>query len=417
MSRADGEVLVVGAGLAGLMCAATLRTRGVEVSVLEAGADVGGRVRTDEIDGHLCDHGFQLINPRYPAVARFIDTDALRLRPFAAGVAVRREDRLAILADPRRNPGLVLETLRSGLLRPAELARLAAWAAPSLGPVDRMLRGEDATLSASLDAAHVSGPLRTEVLERFLAGVLADDTGATSAHFVRLLLRSFLLGTPAVPAGGMQDLPRQLAARLGRPVELGVRVEFVTAARGSGDVNVVTDTGARTARAVVVATDLPAAAGLGGSPDRPDVAMRGLRTWWFSTTDPVRSRGLLRVDGTGGPILNTAVMTDAAPTYAPPGRVLIEATTLLPTEADEAAVRRELARIWDTSTTGWELVVRHDVPRALPVQAPPLQRRRPVSLGGGVFVAGDHRDTASIQGALVSGRRAADAVHAALVAA
>jgi hypothetical protein len=111
-------------------------------------------------------------------------------------------------------------------------------------------------------------------------------------------------------------------------------------------------------------------------------------------------------------VVNTAVVSDAAPSYAPPGRRLIQATTLASAPDDEQLVRREVGRLWSTSTARWDLLVRHDVARALPFVPPPLVVRRPVALGEGRFVAGDHRDTSSIQGAMVSGRRAARAVVA-----
>ncbi|WP_406830178.1 FAD-dependent oxidoreductase [Pedococcus sp. KACC 23699] len=399
------DVVVVGAGLAGLTCAVALEARGLDVLVLEAAAEVGGRVRTEVVDGHLCDVGFQLLNPAYPAVRRLVDVDALRLQTFGAGVEVRRGGRgvTALLADPRREPTALLRTLASGLLAPGELAALARWAAPSLGPVRRLLDGPDTSLAESLDRTGVQGPLRREVLEPFLAGVLADDRGETSAAFVRLLLRSFLLGTPGLPAEGMRALPAQLAARLSRPVQVDSRATL-----GAGT-TVRTPDGEVAARAVVVATDVAAAASLDVL--RP-AATNGLRTWWFSTTDPAPTSRWLRVDGARGPVVNTAVVSDAAPTYAPPGRRLVQATTLTTAPDDEGLVRREVGRLWSTSTERWDLLVRHDVGAALPFVAPPLVVRRPVALGGGRFVAGDHRDTSSIQGAMVSGRRAARAVAA-----
>ncbi|MCL8251214.1 FAD-dependent oxidoreductase [Aeromicrobium fastidiosum] len=208
------DVVVVGAGLAGLVCTARLQRLGVDARLLEASDAVGGRVRTDVVDGHLCDVGFQLLNPAYPAVQELVDVDALHLQPFAAGVRVRRGEGAATLGAPRREPRLLASTLRSGLLRPTELAGLARWAAPILGGERRIMRGDDTTLAASLDAAGVRGPLREQVLEPFLAGVLADDTGATSARYARLLIRWFLLGTPALPQDGMRALPAQLATCL-----------------------------------------------------------------------------------------------------------------------------------------------------------------------------------------------------------
>ncbi|SER64845.1 Flavin containing amine oxidoreductase [Pedococcus cremeus] len=420
MSADDADVVVVGAGLAGLACARTLERAGLAVVVLESAPEVGGRVRTELVDGFRCDIGFQLVNPAYPAVRCLVDVDALRLRTFEPGVAVRRHDgpgALAVLADPRRAPRLLPRTVRSawraGYLDPVELFALARWAAPALGSPRSLLSRADTTLAASLDAAGARGALRREVLEPFLAGVLADDTGASSAAFVRLLVRCFLLGTPGVPAGGMGELPRQLAAGLHRPVRCGTAVEEVHAGSGgAGGPSVRTASGPLRSRAVVVATDGPDAGALLGSRllDRRAETMNGLRTWWFAASRAPRPERMLVVDARRGPVVNTAVLSAVAPAYAPPGRSLVQATTLLPTEADERVVRRELDRLWGTSTSDWELVVRHDVARSLPRQLPPLQPRRPVALGDGLFVAGDHRDTASQQGALVSGRRAARAV-------
>jgi glycine/D-amino acid oxidase-like deaminating enzyme len=398
------DVVVVGAGLAGLNCALGLQEKGLTVTVLEAADQVGGRVRTDLVDGFRCDHGFQLLNPSYPAVRRYVDLPALDLQPFAAGVAVGGAAGTTTVADPRREPGLIGRSLLSGYVRPVELARLAAWAAPALGPVPRLLTGSDVSLAESLDQAGVDGHLRHEILEPFLAGVLASTDGSTSAAFVRLLLRAFLLGTPSLPAAGMAALPEQLAARLAEPVRTGVRVELVTG------ISVKTADGELSARAVVVAANPTAALTTARAP-----RMKGLSTYWFAADEAPRADKLLVVDGLrDGPILNTAVVSNVAPSYAPPGRHLIQATTLWPTDATEAEVRIQLTRLYGRSAGAWELIIRHDITEALPEQPAPLAARQPVALGDNLYVAGDHRDTASIQGALVSGRRAANAVAATL---
>jgi predicted NAD/FAD-dependent oxidoreductase len=247
-----------------------------------------------------------------------------------------------------------------------------------------------------------------------LTGVLAESTGSTSATFGKLLIRSFLRGIPGVPAGGMSAIPEQLAAKLAVPVRLRARVTAVSGAAGGPRVD--SDAGPLRPRAVVVATD-PATAGRLLAVPAP--RMKGLTTYWFSTREAPVSHNLLLVEGGGraaGPVVNTAVMSHAAPSYAPAGRHLVQATTLYPEESSEQQVRAQLSRMYRTSTAGWELVLRHDVSGALPEQPPPLRHRQPVDLGAGLFVAGDHRDTASIQGALVSGRRAANAVSAAFAA-
>ncbi|MEO6142353.1 MAG: NAD(P)/FAD-dependent oxidoreductase [Dermatophilaceae bacterium] len=412
------DVLVVGAGLAGLRCAVALTELGREVVVLEAADVVGGRVRTDVVDGFQCDRGFQVLNPAYPAVSRWVDLDALALQPFGAGVMVRRDDGLRVVADPFREPRLLPQTLRSGYLRPGELVALGRWAARVLVNPRAVMRAPDMTLEQSLDAAGVVGRIRQEILDPFLAGVLVDSYGGSSANFAKLLVRMFALGRPGLPQHGMGALPAQLAARLPQ-VQLGTPVESVIAA-GGREVAVVAGGSTWRARAVVVATDPVTAARL---TPLPEPATKGLVTWWFEAPQAPSNLPLLAVDGRRagrmprGPVWNTSVVSVAAPSYAPSGRHLVEATCLLDRpdgDAAEAEVLRHIGEIYGCGTAGWRTIIRHRVPLALPVMPPPLRDRSPVALGEGVFVCGDHRDTPSIQGALVSGNRTAMAIHAAL---
>lgn len=399
------SIVVVGAGLAGLACAQRLTAAGREVVVLEASDAVGGRVRTDLVDGFRCDRGFQLINPAYPVLPRVVDVDQLDLRAFGAGVVVATEQGRSVLADPRREPGLLPAKLRSPVGSLRERVAFVRWALTSLLPVRRLVAGRDRTLAEALDRAGLRGELRAAVLEPFLAGVLADWDGATSATFARLLLRSFLLGSPAVPSTGISRLPELLAASL--PADT-VRLETPVIDVGAQWVRTADEEIA--AEAVVVATSPQAAAGLTGI---PVPRTKALTTFWYTAPQPPSAAKLLHLDGARrGPLVNTAVMTNVAPGYAPAGRVLIAASTVGAdgSDGDERAVRRQAGLVYGVDSGDWELLTRHVIAEALPHQPPPLVLRQPSRLPSGVFVAGDHRDTASIQGALVSGRRAADAI-------
>ncbi len=189
-------------------------------------------------------------------------------------------------------------------------------------------------------------------------------------------------------------------------VRTGVRALGVAPGR------VRTPDGDLAARAVVVATDPATAAELTGI---AVPAAHGLTTFWHVAAEPPTPAAELHVDGDGrGPVVNTVVLSASAPSYSPDGRALV-ATTVLGGSGDagtEAAVRAQLRYVYGADTTRWELLRTHALPRALTAMPPPLDPRRSVALGDGLFVAGDHRDTASSQGALVSGRRAADAVLA-----
>ncbi|MET0297899.1 MAG: FAD-dependent oxidoreductase [Microbacterium sp.] len=408
------DVVVVGAGLAGLRAATRVAGDGLDVVLLEAEDVVGGRQRTDIVDGFLLDRGFQILNPAYPAVRRWVDIEALDLQRFPVGVRVRRQHAGVELRHPLRHPLGIPQTLRSGLVSPRDLAALARWVAPALLRPKAVIAGTDRTLREGWDRAGLRGPLRTEVLEPFLAGVLADDEGLTSDAFARLLVRMFALGAPGVPAAGIGALPAQLArsaAAAGARIRPGLPVRRVRGGGGTVEIDVDGADPLR-ARAVIVAVGPDAVADLLDIPSPPT---RGLQTWWFATDAAPPASALLAVDGRRrGPIVNTVVMSHSAPTYAPPGRHLVQATCLLTGEHSEADVRRQLADIQQVDTRAWELLRRDDIPHALPAQPAPLRVASPARIGERIYVAGDHRDTASIQGALVSGDRVARAVLAAL---
>ena len=404
-SNVDCEVLVIGAGLAGLQCARTLSNAGVDVVVWEAADDVGGRIRTDTVDGFQLDRGFQVLNPAYPAVKKHVDVPALQLQPFGAGAQVRNAAGLTVLAHPVREPLRIPELLTSGYLQPAQLLALARWAGPALGRPQRMMDRPDCSTAQAMDDAGLTGPLR-DVAQAFLAGVVLEDDGSTSANFVRLLLRMFVLGVPGVPSSGMQALPHQIAAGLPAPVCTGMRVLEVQQQRHGAVVHATDGTRAH-AQLVVVAVGAPAAYALLGA---PVPMMQGVVTDWFTMPQSPSTENFLTIDGRGrGPVRNTAVLTNAAPSYAPAGRHLVQASSLLGTGAAPslAEVLRHTGDLYGVSTADWEVVHRHEVPDALPAQRAPLRTRKPMRVSQSVIMAGDHMDTASIQGALVSGERAA----------
>jgi glycine/D-amino acid oxidase-like deaminating enzyme len=403
----DAEVIIVGAGMAGLMCATVLEAAGVEVQVVEAAPEVGGRITTDEVDGFLLDRGFQVLNPAYPAVQEHIDVTALGMQTLGAGVEVLREvGERVVLADPLREPRHLRDTLTSGYLDPRELLALARWAGPSLGPVTALTRAEDRSRARAMDAVGLTGPLR-RVVDGFLSGTVLEDDGSTSNGFIQLLLRMFALGSPGLPRRGMQALPQQLADRLRRPVRTGARVEKVSELGSGAGVHVAGST-ARAAL-VVVATAGPAAEELIGV--RAPVS-KGVVTDWFTMPEAPSDLPMLLVDGRPhpGPIKNTAVISAGAPSYAPAGRPLVQTSVLLPAGTSAlplAEVRRHAAELYGVSTQHWQHVHRHEVAHALPAQPPPLVTRQPLQVSEHIIVCGDHRDTASIQGAMVSGKRAA----------
>lgn len=410
-------MVVVGAGLAGLRCARELARAGLDVVVLEASDGVGGRVRTDRVDGFLLDRGFQVLNDAYPEARRALDLEVLDLRRMDDAVVVRRDGRLHRVPNPLALPAEALTLASTPLLDLGQKVRLGAYAAAAASlPVPTLLGWKEVSAREAWAQAGISEQTVTSVLRPFFAGVVLETDFDTSRHFLDLMMRMFARGRSTVPAAGMQAVPEQLAAglrpgtvRLESPVR---RVHARGVELGGSDEGSTVEAGA-----VVVATDpwtayelLPE---LGVPPES-----RGVTTVYHAA--PVRpgQRSTLVADADGSAVANSIVVSAAAPSYAPEGRALV-ATSVVHHPGrpvpDEADLRGVLAELHEQDTSSWEHLASYDLPAALPAMPAPHPMRRPVRVGEGaerVYVTGDHRDTSSIQGALVSGRRAATAVLA-----
>jgi glycine/D-amino acid oxidase-like deaminating enzyme len=407
------DVLVVGAGLAGLTCAVRLHEAGRRVTVLEASDGVGGRVRTDLVDGYRLDRGFQVLLTGYPAAQRWFRYEDLDLRPFSPGVVIRRGGGFHRLADPFQDPLRSVGAAFSPVVTIPDGLRLLAWRRHVTATAGQVLAtAPQLPTQRLLDRKRFSQAVISSFFQPFLAGTFFDPDMTTSSRVTELVFRSFFRGGVSVPARGMQQLPEQLADRLpAGTVQLGARVEAVR----EGEVAVAGGDPVR-ADHVVVATEGPVASDLLGADTLGHVAPgRGTVTLWYAAErSPIGAPDLvLDADGSG-PANNVAVMSDVAAPYAPEGCSLVAVSTV---GADHGAdvdrdVRRQLTGWYGAEVATWRLLRTDVIPYAQPRQdvadLPTLARE--VRVGERTWVCGDHRDTASIQGALVSGRRCADAI-------
>ncbi|MGW2183349.1 NAD(P)/FAD-dependent oxidoreductase [Streptomyces sp. NPDC001732] len=405
--RRAPDVVVVGAGLSGLVCALDLCRAGWRVILLEASEGVGGRMRTDRQDGFLLDRGFQVFNTSYPQVKRRMDLRSLRLRQFTAGVVAHTSKGPVRLADPTREPSAAGALLTGRVVSSRDLAALAALTVrDAVLPASAVRRREDGSTSAALTRAGVSDAAVADILRPFLSGVFLEDRLETSARFFHLVWRSMVRGTLCLPAQGIGAVPAQLADGLPDGVlRLGTPVAEVT------DTGVLLEDGSEVpARTVVVATDPATATRL--LPDLTVPDTRTVTTYYHAMGRTPMAEPTLMVDSTGA-ILNTCVLSEVAPTYAPRGTALVSTSVLgtdLPGRAQ--AVLCRLAELYGTDTSGWQQVAARTVEGALPAMLPPWPLSRTTRLRPGRYVCGDHRATGSVQGAMASGARAAREVVA-----
>lgn len=398
------DVIVIGAGPAGLAAAHHLIEGGLKVTVLEAAEKAGGRMATDVVDGFRLDRGPHLLNTSDPELYRLPGLRALPLAPLAPGIRIRAAGRGYRIGDTRgaraafssrRAPiGSAFDRARLG----TNLNRLAAT------PPSRLAARAESTAALALTTRGYAPRTVDGFLRPLLAALLCDPELGTSSRVADLALRSFALGRLCLPSGGAARIPERLAAELPPgTIRFGVRADRVSAN------SVGTEDGRELpCRGVVVATDARSAGQL----------LPGLRVPAFhqvtvvhhsAPLPPLREPVLVLDADRLGPVSHSLPVSAIDPSRAPAGRALITSYVLGPPPdgEDDKAVRAHLAELYDTSTDQWELLGMRTDPDAIPAMPAPHDLRRPVRVLSGLYVCGDHRDTSTVQGALASGRRAA----------
>jgi phytoene dehydrogenase-like protein len=380
------EVLIVGAGLSGLNAAIYLESEGIDVTVIEASDRAGGRVASDVINGFICDRGFQLINSQYPALR---ELDVIKELDFIYAprvIEVSLGDRRHALGDPRQAPWTVFDSATGSIGEKFQLLRF--------------ILGHSEDNQSMADALRGTGTCYERVLRPFLQGVFLTDPENVDAHYGQGIIKSFVNGKPGIPRNGVGELSKALGNRISNII-YNTRVDRID------HTLVHTTNGTYTADKILIATDATTATQLLGLTEVPRMA--GCITWYHAVERNPSGSGRLVVDGQRrGPIINSVVMSDISAHYAPIGQHLLSTTTEL--NVTESDVRRHLAIVWGMSTHDWQLIAKYEIPAALPIHNVGRSLSQSLKINDHHFVAGDHRTVPSQQGALFSGRLAAQLI-------
>jgi len=380
------EVLIVGGGLAGLSAAIHLEAAGVEVTVIESSDRAGGRVASDVIDGFICDRGFQLINAQYPAVQELNILKELDFIEAPRVIEVSLGDRRHVIGDPRQVPWTALNKATGTIPEKIALLRFIASRPKPGQSIGQALRN--------------TGTCYERVLRPFLQGVFLTDPDNVDALYGHSIIKSFVSGRPGVPRSGVGELSKALAKRVGNIV-------YETRVDGIEQRSVHTNNGTYTANKILIATDATTATQLLGLTEVPRMA--GCITWYHADAVNPSGSGRLVVDGQRrGPIINSVVMSDISSSYAPANQHLISTTTDL--NVTESDVRRHLAILWGVDTYAWQFIAKYEIPAALPIHNIGRALSQSMKISDHHFAAGDHRTVPSQQGALFSGRLAAQLI-------
>ena len=403
---ASCDVVIVGAGLAGLSASRFLTAAGIDVHILEASDGVGGRVRTDHVDGFTLDRGFQILLTAYPELKKQFDVDALNLQPFDPGALVWINGKGKVFSDPLRRPKSFVATAVAPIGSVVDKIRLATLRlSVTRGNGAALLSHPDITTAKMLSSRGFSPKMIQRFFTPLVGGIQLDPQLTASRRMFDVVFRMLNQGDAVVPAAGMSAISEQLASHTPtEKIHLNTRVANVTSQ------SVLTESGHTiSSKAVIVAVEGPAAAKLTGI---APVQSRSVSCVYFASNSAPTDKKLIILDGTGkGPVLNIAVMSNIAPTYAPVGQHLIAAALpgCIGDDVEDIA-RQQLQAMFGAQVESWRHLRTYRIEHGQPDQSPPFNPKKKQKLDNGIFVCGDHRDTASSQGALYSGRRCADLV-------
>ena len=411
------RVIVVGGGLSGLIAARTLQRYDWDVTLLEARDRVGGRIQTDNVDGFLLDHGFQVYLTAYPTAGYELDLPKLNLRCLPTGALIQWRGKRYRVGDPLRCD------LSQSL---SQLIQTAIAPIGSLRDKIAMLGYRNRVYGMSIEDifhdSRVDGVERLrqlgfsqQIIDRFFrpffGGIFLESPLEVASDRMDFVFRSFSLGYAALPEGGMQSIPNQIANDL-KPGT--VRCNTTVASVKAGTVT-LSDGTTMSADEIIVSTEEPTANRLLGLPVSKKFPVRSTCCFYFAVENaPIREATLvLNADGTG-PINNLSFVSFAQPAYAPKGKTLLSVSTI--GRVDESGdvllqqVKDQLTEWFGECVSRWLHLRTYRIPYALPNQSPhALASVPPTRIADGLIRCGDYCDTASIEGALRSGLSAANA--------
>ena len=378
--------LVVGAGLAGMSASITLQKNGAEVVVIEASDRAGGRVASDLIDGFILDRGFQLINANYPEIknGKYLSDLDFKVAPRTVGVATTKG--IVRLGDPRAALFSIFSKKTGSVLAKANFLKyLASSPRENESVEDHLLRAG-------------TSDLYRKVLKPFLQGVFLADPSQVSAVVGREVIASFINGKSGIPSKGVGEFASRMADQI-KDLRFNTQVEEIDSK------GVVTNQGRISAAGVILATDLTTAGQLLGAKEIGRLARS--TTWYHSTLLSPTDNAELIVDSQArGPVVNSIVISNLSSAYAPNGQHLISSTTIK--HSSESEVRRHLTQMWGVSTEEWRFLAKYEINSALPLFEPGFKKRQAVKIEKSIYCAGDYLESPSQNGALLSGRKAAE---------
>tara|TARA_Y100000746_G_scaffold77833_1_gene65579 strand:+ start:496 stop:1728 length:1233 start_codon:yes stop_codon:yes gene_type:complete len=398
------EFLVVGAGLAGLTAAKVLSQSGREVLLLEKSDGVGGRVRTDQYKDFLLDRGFQVLLTAYPELPKHLNLSLLRLHSFESGATIFSDGHFSKVGDPFRNVSSIMSTAFTKTIGMQDKIKLLKLRNSLIGRKKIYFQQkDDKRILETFEELGFTSKAINSFFKPLVGGIQLDPSLSGSTRLCFLVLKMLFIGDAAIPSRGMGAISEQLSKQINESsIRLTSSVDKVEGKK------VILESGESFLPSnLIIATEGPATAKLLG---QESPLSRSVSCIYFSAPQaPSSSKAILLNGEKNGPALNVAIMSNISPSYSKNGKALIAVAipnTIKPDSMENVLI--QMRKWFGDSVDSWEHIKTYSIEHGQPDLRPGDPFRKSIKNSEGVYICGDHRDTPSIQGALVSGRRAAE---------
>ena len=411
MTDSKTDILIIGAGLAGLSAARVLKNAGRKVKIIEASDAPGGRLRTDHVNGFLLDRGFQVLLTAYPEAKHFLNYKALDLKAFSPGSIILTNSGIDQIGDPLRDPFSLLKTLNSPVGSFVDKIKLLGLRLKLAGSgIDEVFKKSEISTLNYLRNEGFGDRIISNFFTPFLSGIFLENKLDTSSRMFEFVFKMFSESDTAIPAKGMEMIPMQLAADLNSNElllnETVVRVDGNQVLGLSGN--------NYQANFILIATG---ANNLPHPFTTPNKGRKSVTCLYFSADKSPYHQKLIALNANPTKLINNiAVMSNISRHYAPAGKSLISISIIEDcngfNEKELVAKVKEELHFWYPECVNWKHLKTYKIPYALPDNKEVINDINPSSirLNDTTFICGDHLLNGSINAAMKSGRIAAESI-------
>jgi protoporphyrinogen oxidase len=405
MKQKSPSIHIIGGGISGLIAARVLEEHGLSATIIEATDRLGGRVKTDVVDGYNLDHGFQVLLTAYPAAKKYLDFDALALQEFLPGSAIFKNGKQKIIGDPLRNLSLLLPTLVSGIGTVNDkLKILALNRRLKKKSIQNIFAEKEQTTISYLENIGFSEAIITDFFIPFFSGIFLENKLETSSRMFEFVYKMFGEGNAALPKDGIQAIPKQLFEKL-----KSTTIIFNTKVKSVENGNIKLESGETLkSNFTIIATQ---ASGLVSNLKNQATLWKSCDTLYFEVAKREIRKPLIGLIAAPNALINNIFYHTSLQTSATALKELLSVTVIdrqnLTNKQLVAKVQKELKELCNIDSCTF--IKQYNIPMALPKLQDIQYEMLPseTRLTETIFLAGDTQLNGSLNAAMIAGERAA----------